>query len=349
MRFRGGDGERQEHVTRRVESVTSSVACPAAKRPPWFALLPERDHSDIASIAVSTICVPAGPSNRDQPSRSPGKRSRFTRRETIPHSMAEEQGAPKKGKAALARVVQTDTNPQLLKIAKWVRSRLPGDSELGDALSTKGDEPSLVLARRLSELGTERPSATREIGLGALQVWQALSEAQGRGRGEREVAILFTDLVEFSAWALEVGDDAALDLLRRISTCEDAAVTANGGRVIKRLGDGMMAAFDDAESAVRAAHEAREQVATISADGYRAQLRAGIHLGKPRKIGGDYLGVDVNVAARVASGAKPGEILVSGPACERLDETAFDRKRKRRFKAKGAPKELEVFAVEAVT
>jgi adenylate cyclase len=259
--------------------------------------------------------------------------------------MAEEQGAPKKGKAALARVVQTDTNPQLLKIAKWVRSRLPGDSELGDALSTKGDEPSLVLARRLSELGTERPSATREIGLGALQVWQALSEAQGRGRGEREVAILFTDLVEFSAWALEVGDDAALDLLRRISTCEDAAVTAHGGRVIKRLGDGMMAAFDDAESAVRAAHEAREQVATVSADGYQAQLRAGIHLGKPRKIGGDYLGVDVNVAARVASGAKPGEILVSGPACERLDETAFDRKRKRRFKAKGTPKELEVFAV----
>jgi adenylate cyclase len=260
--------------------------------------------------------------------------------------MAEEQGAPKKGKAALARVVQTDTNPQLLKIAKWVRSRLPGDSELGDALSTKGDEPSLVLARRLSELGTERPSATREIGLGALQVWQALSEAQGRGRGEREVAILFTDLVEFSAWALEVGDDAALDLLRRISTCEDAAVTAHGGRVIKRLGDGMMAAFDDAESAVRAAHEAREQVATVSAEGYQAQLRAGIHLGKPRKIGGDYLGVDVNVAARVASGAKPGEILVSGPACERLDEATFDRKRKRRFKAKGAPKELEVFAVD---
>src|SRR5690348_14729737 len=105
---------------------------------------------------------------------------------------------PGKTKAALARVVQTDTNPQLLKIAKWVRSRLPGDSELGDALSTTGDEPSLVLARRLSELGTERPSATRELGLGALQVWQALSEAQGRGRGQREVAILFTDLVEFS-------------------------------------------------------------------------------------------------------------------------------------------------------
>jgi adenylate cyclase len=177
-------------------------------------------------------------------------------------------------------------------------------------------------------------------------VWQALSEAQGRGRGEREVAILFTDLVEFSAWALDAGDDAGLELLRRVGTCEDAAVTDHGGRIIKRLGDGMMAVFDDAESAVRAACDAREQVATVEVDGYRAQLRAGIHLGMPRKIGGDYLGVDVNVAARVAGAAKPGEILVSGAACEKLDEAEFDLKRKRRFKAKGAPKELDVFALE---
>src|SRR5204863_2605386 len=114
----------------------------------------------------------------------------------------------------------------------------------------------LVIARRLSEFGAERPSATRELGLGALQVWQALSEAQGRGRGQRDVAILFTDLVEFSAWALEAGDDAALDLLRRVGACEEAAVTAHGGTVVKRLGDGMMAAFRDADSAVRAAHGA---------------------------------------------------------------------------------------------
>jgi adenylate cyclase len=259
--------------------------------------------------------------------------------------MAEDETG--KTKAALARVVRTDTNPQLLKIARWVRERLPGDSELGDALSTAGDEPSLLLARRLSELGTERPSATRELGLGALQVWQALSEAQGRGRGDREVAILFTDLVEFSAWALEAGDDVALDLLRRVGDCEDAAVTARGGRIVKRLGDGMMAAFGDPESAVRAACEARANVAEVAADGYQPQLRAGVHLGRPRKIGGDYLGVDVNVAARVASAAKPGEILVSGAACAKLDESAFDLKRKRRFKAKGAPKELEVFSVES--
>jgi adenylate cyclase len=261
--------------------------------------------------------------------------------------VAEDNGAPRKTRAALERVTRTDTNPQLLKIARWVRQRLPGDSELGDALSTAGDEPSLVLARRLSELGAERPSASRELGLGALQLWQAISEAQGRGRGEREVTILFTDLVEFSAWALDAGDDAALNLLRRVGSYEDAAVTAHGGRVVKRLGDGMMAAFGDAENAVRAAQEARASVERTQADGYQPQLRAGIHTGRPRKIGGDYLGVDVNVAARVASGAKPGEILVSSAACEKLDKSKFTLKRKRRFKAKGAPKELEVFTVEA--
>jgi adenylate cyclase len=258
--------------------------------------------------------------------------------------MAEEE--PRKTKTALAKMAEKDASPRFLKIARWMRQQLPGDAELGDALSTAGDEPSLLIARRLNELGSERPSATRELGLGALQVWQALSEAQGRGRGEREVTILFTDLVEFSAWALEAGDDEALDLLRRVGECEDRAVSANDGRVVKRLGDGMMAVFTDPADAVAAAHEARDSVTNVTADGYHPQIRAGIHLGRPRKIGGDYLGVDVNVAARVAGGAKAGEILISGPVSDRLDQTAFSLKRKRRFKAKGTPKELEVFAVE---
>lgn len=260
--------------------------------------------------------------------------------------MADDARAGAKAKAALEKVVQTDANPQFLKIARWVRKRLPGDAELGDALSTTGDEPSLVLARRLSEIGTERPSFTRELGLGALQVWQALSEAQGRGRGDRDVAIVFTDLVEFSAWALDAGDEQALALLRRVGACEDAAVSEHGGHVVKRLGDGMMAAFGDAGSAVRAAHLARDQVATIAVDGYRPRLRAGVHVGRPRKVGSDYLGVDVNVAARVADGAKAGEVLISSDVCERIDASEFATKRRRRFRAKGAPKELEVFSVE---
>ena len=187
---------------------------------------------------------------------------------------------------------------------------------------------------------------TRELGLGALQLWQALSEAQGRGRGEQELVIVFTDLVDFSSWALEAGDEAALELLRLVGTAGETAICDRGGRVIKRLGDGLMAVFDDPPSAIMAAQEACREVGALELRGYRPSLRVGVHVGRPRKLGGDYLGVDVNVAARVAEAATGGEVLVTGPARERLDPDMFQFRRLRRFRAKGVPKELEVYAVE---
>lgn len=248
--------------------------------------------------------------------------------------------------AALAKLRGADESPRMLRAARAVRRLLPGDDELGDALSMSGDDPSLVLARRVAEVGQQRPSALRELGLGAFQVWQALSEKQGRGRGDRELAVLFTDLVEFSSWALEAGDEASLALLREVGRAEDAAVADHGGRVVKRLGDGMMAVFDDPQKAVEAACQVRADVAEIEHDGYRPRIRAGVHHGRPRRIGGDYLGVDVNIAARVADAAAGDQVLVSGATCDRLEEGAFKCKRQRRFKAKGAPKGLEVYAVE---
>lgn len=247
---------------------------------------------------------------------------------------------------ALGKLRGADESPRALKAVRAVRKLLPGDHELGDALSTAGDDPSLVLARRVAEAGQERPSAIRELGLGAFQVWQAISEKQGRGRGDRELAILFTDLVEFSSWALEAGDEASLELLREVGRAEDGAVADHGGRVIKRLGDGLMAVFDDAQEAVTAACEVRDEVSGIEVDGYRPKLRAGVHFGRPRKIGGDFLGVDVNIAARVADAASGDQVLVSGAACEHLEDGAFNCKKVRRFKAKGAPKDLEVFSVQ---
>jgi adenylate cyclase len=112
------------------------------------------------------------------------------------------------------------------------------------------------------------------------------------------------------------------------------------------MGDGVMAVFADAPAAVQAAHAARAAVAALVVPGYEPRIRAGVHYGRPRKLGGDYLGVDVNVAARVAAAAAPGEVLVSGQVCERLADGTFVTRRRRRFRAKGAPKELEVYAVE---
>src|SRR5688572_17524025 len=120
-------------------------------------------------------------------------------------------------------------------------SSRPRGSSAGDSLTGAGQ-----LRRRLSTQlsGGERPSAMRELGLGALQAWDALSEAQRRRRGAVDVAILFTDLVGFSAWALKAGDESTVELLNRVVACESDAISDHGGVVVKRLGDGSMAVFD---------------------------------------------------------------------------------------------------------
>lgn len=238
-----------------------------------------------------------------------------------------------------------DSAPRLLLAVRFARELLPGDSELGDPLSTAGGEAPHLLARSVAEAGAREPSVARELGLGTLQVWQALSEAQGRGRGEEDVAILFLDLVGFSAWALQAGDEAAVTLLRDFGRITDGAVVERGGRVVKRLGDGAMAVFADAGAAVEAARHACREVATMDVDGYEPALRAGLHVGRPRHLGGDYLGVAVNVAARVAEAAKAGEVLISETARERLPPDAYPLRKRRRFRAKGAPDDLAVYAV----
>ena len=75
-------------------------------------------------------------------------------------------------------------------------------------------------------------------------------------------------------------------------------------------------------------------------------MRAGIHLGRPRKLGGDYLGVDVNIAARLVEAASADEILVSDRVVSAVDPERVAA-RKRRFKAKGAPKDLEAYSLTA--
>ena len=61
--------------------------------------------------------------------------------------------------------------------------------------------------------------------------------------GDERLAIVFTDLVGFSDWALEAGDDISLELLRAVAEAIEPPVARTGGEVVKRLGDGMMAVF----------------------------------------------------------------------------------------------------------
>ena len=257
-----------------------------------------------------------------------------------------EDGSSDSGRLARAAgaLRRADSNQRLLRATRATREMLPGDARFGDELSTAGDRVSELLGRFLSEAG-QRDSASRELGLTALQVWQALSESTGRGHGFVDVAILFTDLVEFSSWALEAGDDHALALLRALADAVEPPVRARAGRIVKRLGDGHMAVFAESGDAVEAAIEIQRRTAAIDVAGYRPKLRIGIHRGRPRRIGRDYLGVDVNVAARVMQAAGGGEVLISEPALQSVETESLQIKRLRRFRAKGAPRDLAIYSI----
>jgi adenylate cyclase len=237
-------------------------------------------------------------------------------------------------------VRKTDANPQLVATARFLRRLIPG----GEPQTAEMPE---AMQRLVEEVQPDGPSAMREIGKGALQAWQALSEAQRRRQGTADVAILFTDLVGFSDWALAAGDEAALEVLRQVGDVEQKAISSNKGAIVKRLGDGAMAVFGDSEQAVSAALEAQKGISEIDVEGYRPSQRAGVHRGTPRKVKGDFLGVDVNIAARVGDCAEGGEVLVSGPVREELDGRGFKFGSARELDAPGAPADLTVCSVKS--
>jgi adenylate cyclase len=257
--------------------------------------------------------------------------------------VVEHAGAPERRLRRFA--VQVDSHSSLLNATRRLRRQLPGDEQFGDPLSTAGAQPVEVIGRTVSALQPDRKSVLQELGFAGLQVWQSLSEVAGRGRGAQEMAIMFTDLAGFSSWALKAGDEPALALLREVGTRVETTVARHEGRVVKRLGDGVMATFLEAQAAIEAALDAQHQVAEIEVDGYRPSMRVGVHWGSPRKLGGDYLGVDVNTAARVGDAAKAGEVLVSDAVLARIDPAGLRTGRAKRLRADGAPRDLHVVRV----
>jgi adenylate cyclase len=255
-------------------------------------------------------------------------------------------------RAARLGVRAIDKNPALLAVVRRLRAYLPGDEDFGDPLSTARFGHLATANRQWTEITEKRPGVVREIGRGALQVWQSVLEARGQDFGEQQVTVVFTDLVSFSDWALQAGDDDALRLLREVAHAIETPVERNGGVVVKRLGDGMMAVFPEPQSAFDALVEAIANLKSVKVGSYRPRIRAGMHTGNPRKLGGDYLGIDVNIAARVAQKATASEILASQQTVVLLDPQTVTARRKRSFsliRAKGVPDELEIYAISPAT
>lgn len=259
--------------------------------------------------------------------------------------------APRRSTGPLGWLTGTNHNPSVVAFLRRTRRALPGDPEFGDPLSTAGVGGPRAAARAADRL-LQRDVATREVSLGALQVWQALTERVSGKPANRETTLVFTDLVGFSSWSLTAGDAATLQLLRRVSQVVEPPLLEAGGHIVKRMGDGIMAVFADPATALRAAIAAREAVKTVEVDGYTPRMRVGVHTGHPQRIGSDWLGVDVNIAARVMERATRGELVASQATLERISDEDFEslgveakRLRKQVFAAKhdGVPADLDMY------
>jgi class 3 adenylate cyclase len=150
----------------------------------------------------------------------------------------------------------------------------------------------LGLATRLLDLGT----AHRTI----------LERFAQRGA----ITILFTDIANFTAMTERGGERAALKVLDAHDRAVIPTVARNRGRVVKNVGDGVMAVFRDPSDAVEAAAAIMSAASDNGGkDGLR--LRIGLDAGRPTRRGEDYIGHTVNLAARLVKRARPGEALVT--------------------------------------
>ncbi|NLU83155.1 adenylate/guanylate cyclase domain-containing protein [Rhodococcus sp. HNM0569] len=206
-----------------------------------------------------------------------------------------------------------------------LRRALPGDPGFGDPLSTAGAGSARALARIADRVRDDEPAVARELGLGTLQVWQAALERVGRGKGEAEVTVVFTDLVGFSTWSLDAGDATTLTLLRKVAKAVEPPLGKGGGQVVKRMGDGVMAVFSSPARALAAALDAHDAVASVDVDGYVPTMRVGLHTGTPRRIGDDWIGVDVTVAARMMQLGGDGHVIASSATLDALPDGTLDR------------------------
>src|SRR5579875_3454017 len=128
-------------------------------------------------------------------------------------------------RAAADAARRLDRNPSLVSAVRRLRDHLPGDRNFGDPLSTADRKHFAVLQRQLQELTGSGEGAVRELSGGAIQVWQSFLSARGRDVGEVDVSLLFTDLAGFSSWALTVGDEQTLRLLREVGLAIEPPVT----------------------------------------------------------------------------------------------------------------------------
>ena len=162
--------------------------------------------------------------------------------------------------------------------------------------------------------------------------------------GERILSsILITDIVESTRLALEHGPAAWRETVAEHNKAAERIIDGYRGRLVKTTGDGLIALFDSAERAVRAAAAIREAMLRLD-----LALRAGVHSGEIELGAWDVRGIAVHAAARIAAAAEPGDVLVSSTVRELVDGADLEFEDAGLHELRGLPGERRLFRLTRV-
>jgi adenylate cyclase len=148
---------------------------------------------------------------------------------------------------------------------------------------------------------------------------QLMAKAGIRSRLERLPAICFLDITGYTRLTQEWGDDRAANLASTVARLVQRISVQRGGKTIKWLGDGVMFYFDEPGDGVLAALEMVDGLAGAELP----PAHVGLHAGPVLFQEGDYFGQTVNLSARIADYARPGEVLVSQAAANANRESGI--------------------------
>ena len=174
------------------------------------------------------------------------------------------------------------------------------------------------------------------------EVEEFLTGARATEIADRVLAtVMFTDIVDSTRTAAELGDRQWRDLLGRHDVLMRRELERHRGREVKTLGDGFLAAFDGPARAIRCARSARDAMRDLG-----VEVRAGLHTGECELIGDDLGGIAVNIGARVGSVAGPGEVLVSRTVTDLVAGSGIAFTDRGVHSLKGVPGEWQLYAVK---
>jgi class 3 adenylate cyclase len=153
--------------------------------------------------------------------------------------------------------------------------------------------------------------------------------------------VLFTDIVDSTRLATQLGDRRWHRLLEEHDAVVRAQLARFRGREDKTTGDGFLASFDGPARAIRAADAIRGGLAE-----HGLQIRVGLHTGECELFGDRIGGIAVHIAARVLAQARAGEILCSRTVKDLVTGAGFAFTSRGVHRLKGVPDEWQLYSVD---